>query len=681
MENHEHNHKHEHEHEKCESQIKCSCCHDDDEEEEEHSLKKIIIAIAVFAVALVLKHLVNFENLFPSVKNIANYQNYAYILLCLIAYLLVGKDVVIGAVKNILKGKVFDEQFLMTVASLGAVFIGEVGEAVAVVLFYQIGEYFEDYAVDKSKDSIDSLMKICPDTANVIRDGKTVEISAEEVVPGDIVVVKPGERIPVDGIVVEGKSFIDTSALTGESVPREVFEGNDVFSGAINKNSVITIKAVRPASESSASRVIRLVSESSEKKTKTERFITRFSKVYTPTVCFAAIAVGLLPPIILKITTGNWTWSTWIYRALEFLVVSCPCAIVISVPLSFFGGIGNASRKGILVKGSSAIEGLSKAKTAVFDKTGTLTKGVFVVSDVHLAPGSEIPADELIAIAAHAETYSNHPAAISLKKAHHGECCSLAKITDAQEISGQGIKVNLNGIIVLAGNQRLMEEQNVQGFVKCDKPDFGTIVHVAQDGKYCGHIIISDETKEDSAFAIQNLKNAGVEKIVMLTGDTKKSAEKTAKELGITDVYSQLLPGDKVTKVEELLSAMEKNGRKKGTLLFAGDGINDAPVLARADIGIAMGGMGADAAIESADVVIMNDSISKIAEGIKISRKTKRIVYENIVGSLSLKVAIMILSALGITNMWLAVFGDVGICFLAILNTMRLSGFKKTENK
>ena len=674
MENHEHEHSHEHK--KCENQIKCSCCHEE-EEEEEHSLKKIIIAAVVFAIALFLKHLVNFENLFPNVKNIASYQNYAYILLCLAAYLLVGKDVVIGAVKNILKGKIFDEQFLMTLASLGAVFIGEVGEAVAVVLFYQIGEYFEDYAVDKSKDSIDSLMEICPDTANVIRDGKTVEISAEEVAVGDIVIVKPGERIPVDGVVIEGKSFIDTSALTGESVPREVFEGNEVFSGAINKNALITIKTLRPASESSASRVIRLVSESSEKKTKTERFITRFSKIYTPVVCVAALLVGVIPPVITKVATGNWTWSVWIYRALEFLVVSCPCAIVISVPLSFFGGIGNASRKGILVKGSAAIEGLSKAKTAVFDKTGTLTKGVFVVSDVHLAQGCDIPADELIAIAAHAETYSNHPAAISLKKAHHGECCSLAKITNAQEISGQGIKVNLNGKVVLAGNQRLMEEQNVQGFAKCSKPDYGTIVHVAQDGKYCGHIIISDETKSDSASAIQNLKNAGVQKVVMLTGDTKESAEKTAKELGITDVYSQLLPGDKVSKVEELIASMKNNGRKRGTLLFAGDGINDAPVLARADVGIAMGGMGADAAIESADVVIMNDSIAKIADGIKISRKTKRIVYENIVASLGTKVAIMVLSALGITNMWLAVFGDVGICILAILNTMRLSGFKK----
>ncbi len=678
MENHEHehNHEHSHEHKKCESQIKCSCCHEE-EEEEEHSLKKIIIAAVVFVAALLLRHLVNFENLFPNVKNIASYQDYAYIFLCLIAYLLVGKDVVIGAVKNILKGKIFDEQFLMTLASLGAVFIGEVGEAVAVVLFYQIGEYFEDYAVDKSKDSIDSLMEICPDTASVVRDGKTVEISAEEVAVGDIVIVKPGERIPVDGVVIEGKSFIDTSALTGESVPREVFEGNEVFSGAINKNALITIKTLRPASESSASRVIRLVSESSEKKTKTERFITRFSKIYTPLVCLAALLVGVLPPVITKIATGNWTWSVWIYRALEFLVVSCPCAIVISVPLSFFGGIGNASRKGILVKGSAAVEGLSKAKTAVFDKTGTLTKGVFVVSDVHLAQECNIPADELIAIAAHAETYSNHPAAISLKKAHHGECCSLAKITNAQEISGQGIKVNLNGKVVLAGNQRLMEEQNVQGFAKCSKPDYGTIVHVAQDGKYCGHIIISDETKADSAFAIQSLKNAGVQKVVMLTGDTKESAEKTAEELGITDVYSQLLPGDKVSKVEELIAVMKKNGRKSGTLLFAGDGINDAPVLARADVGIAMGGMGADAAIESADVVIMNDSIAKISDGIKISRKTKRIVYENIVASLGTKAAIMILSALGITNMWLAVFGDVGICILAILNTMRLSGFKK----
>ncbi len=660
----------------CESQEKscscgCGCCH---EEEEEHSLKKIIVAVVIFVLALILKHLLKLENLFSSVKNIGEYQKYAYYILCLASYILVGKDVVLGAVKNILKGKIFDEQFLMTVASLGAVFIGEAGEAVAVVLFYQIGEYFEDYAVDKSKDSIDSLMKICPDIANILRDGKIVEIPAEEVKIGDILVVKPGERIAVDAKVVEGTSFIDTSALTGESVPREVFIGDDVFSGAINKNSVLKIKAIRVAQESSASRIIRLVSESSEKKTRTERFITRFSKVYTPVVCILAVLVAFLPPLILGLCGSEWNFSTWIYRALEFLVVSCPCAIVISVPLAFFGGIGNASRKGILVKGSSAIEGLSKARAAVFDKTGTLTKGVFEVSEVHLVSGSKMTEDELIAVAAHAESFSDHPAALSLKKAHHGECCTLAKIENAQEISGQGIKVVVDSKTVLAGNQRLMKEQNVQGFEDCKKSDYGTIIHVAQDGVYCGHILISDETKEDSEKAIKSLKSAGIQKIVMLTGDNVQSAKKTADELGITEVFAELLPQNKVSKVEELLGGM-----KKGTLLFAGDGINDAPVLARADVGIAMGAMGSDAAIESADVVIMNDSISKIADGIKISKKTKRIVYQDIIGSLTIKILIMILSALGITNMWAAVFGDVGVCFLAILNTMRLSGFKRKD--
>ena len=669
---HEHHHEHDHEHEHCH-------CHEHDHEhdEDEGSLKKIIISAVILVAALLVEHLTPIHNFLLNFFTENDLNKYLYIgtgIMYMVAYLVIGKEVVLGALRNLLKGHIFDEQFLMTVASLGAVFVKEFPEAVAVMLFYQIGEFFEDFAVDKSKDSISALMDICPDTATVYKDGKQITVKAEEVLPGDIVIVKPGERIPVDGIVVKGKTFLDNSALTGESVPKEVFEGNEVYSGAINSNALIEIKCVRISEQSAASRIIELVSSSSDKKTKTERFITRFSKVYTPIVCILAVLVAVVPTVVFGLAGGQWEWSKWIYRSLMFLVVSCPCALVISVPLAFFSGIGSASRRGILLKGSSAIEGLSKVKTCAFDKTGTLTKGVFVVTDVHCVNPEALPEDELIAIAAHAEIYSNHPAAKSLREAHHGECCSLAKVTDAEEIKGQGIKVNLDGKIVLAGNALLMKHQNVADYVECTDTDAGTVVHVAIDGKYAGHIVISDQTKNDTQDALDSIKKAGVKKLVMLTGDNEQSACKVADELGMNNVYANLLPEDKVSKVEELL-AEEKSC--KGTVAFAGDGINDSPVLARADVGIAMGALGSDAAIESADVVIMNDSIAKIAEAIKISKKTKRIVYENIVFSLGVKVAIMALSAFGITGMWLAVFGDVGVCFLAILNSMRSLAVRK----
>ena len=716
----------------CEEHGSCGCghshsdlhCHCHDDDEEEMSLKKIIIAAVLFACGLLISHfgeklagalaseqasavmqsLKAAENALSSLGGISGVSRILSIALYFFAYVLVGKNVVIGALKKVFGAKkgehehgeheghehdehghaghgkgwsaVFDEQFLMTVASLGAIFVGELPEAVGVMLFYQIGEWFQDYAVDKSRDSISALMKIRPDKAVVLRDGKEVSVDANDVEIEETIVVRPGERVPVDGEVVSGKSFIDNSALTGESVPLEVFVGNKVSSGAVNIDSVIQVRATKKSEDSAAARILKLVEESSEKKTKAERFITRFARVYTPIVCALALAVALLPPLALKFFApalfAEYGWSVWIYRALIFLVVSCPCAIVISVPLTFFAGIGAAGKKGILVKGSGALDVLSKVKTVVFDKTGTLTKGVFVVTDVHPVEG-KIQPDELIALAAHAETYSNHPVSNSLKQAHSKkECCSLVQLTDAQEISGQGIKVNLDGKIVLAGNQRLMENQGVNGFSECEKDGGGTVVHVAVDGEYYGHIVISDVTKEDSADAIKKLKKAGVKEIVMLTGDGEKAAQKTAAELGITRVFASLLPEDKVTKVEELLTGSNR------AVAFAGDGINDAPVLARADVGIAMGAIGSDAAIESADVVIMNDSPALIADAVQNAKKTISIVKQNIVLSLGIKAVIMLLGALGIANMWIAVFGDTGVALIAVLNALRALRFKKS---
>lgn len=656
-----------HSHNHIDSCCSCGCEHGSDHEESGKT-KKIILAGVLFVLGMVLEHL----NIKPVFYGNIDIIKTAVLALYLLSYLNCGKDVVIQAFRNISKGRIFDEQFLMSVASIGAIFVGQIPEAVAVMLFYQTGELFEDYAVDKSRDSINSLMEICPDKATVIHNGIERTVNAEDLECGETIIVKPGERIPADGIVIKGKSFIDSSVLTGESVPKAVFEGNEVFSGSINTHAAIEIKVTRPASESAAARIIKLAEQSSERKTKTERFITRFSRVYTPGVCILAVFVAVLPPAFTGFTTGTWEWSKWIYRALMFLVISCPCALVISVPLSFFGGIGKACRNGILVKGSSAIENLAAIKTVVFDKTGTLTKGVFMVTEVHSEDPDSLSEDELITLAAHAETYSNHPAAMSIKKAHHcTEKCTMANINDAEEISGQGIRTKIGGKTILAGNTRLMTENSVSGFKEKDTEASGTTVYLAIDGKYSGYIVISDETKEDAKAGIAELKKIGIKKIVMLTGDTEASGLKTARETGIDEIYANLLPKDKVEKVESLISELESNGRKKGTVAFAGDGINDAPVISRADVGIAMGALGSDAAIESADVVIMTDEPAKIARAIKISRTTISIVYQNIILSLGVKAAIMVISATGTGNMWLAVFGDVGVCFLAILNSMR----------
>lgn len=652
----------------------------DEHEENEISLARIITAGILLVAAEILEHI----KLSDFIKNfylIDTYQQYIFTGICLAAYLLVGYGVVKSAVKNILRGEFFDEKFLMSVASLGAVCIGQLPEAVAIMLFYQIGERFEDYAVDKSEKSINALMEIRPDTANVIRGGKEITVKAEEVQPGETIVVKPGERIPVDGIITKGSSFLDNSAITGESVPVEIAEGAEVFSGAINKNSAIEIRTVRLSEDSAASRIIKMVEFSSQKKTKTERFITRFSRIYTPAVCILALSVAIIPSITIGLSKGEWQWSEWVYRAISFLVVSCPCAIVISVPLTFFGGIGAASRNGILMKGSSSVEALSRIRTAVFDKTGTLTKGIFAVSEICPADAS-ISKDALIALAAHAEAKSNHPVAKSLGAAHSGECCKRQNLSDAEEIAGQGIKVNLNGNIILAGNETLLKENKVLNFDSgAAKEKAGTIIHIAENGKYLGFIVISDQIKDDAKTAIKNLKKNGVSKIVMLTGDSGKAAEKAASQLGITEVFSELLPQDKVSKIEILLEELKNSN---GKVAFAGDGINDAPVLARADVGIAMGALGSDAAIESADVVIMTDEPSKVADSIKISKKTMSIVRQNIVFSIGIKVLIMLASGIGIGSMWLAVFGDVGVSFLAVLNSMRAlgcTGLRKTRRQ
>ena len=652
----------------------------DEHEENEISLARIITAGILLVAAEILEHI----KLSDFIKNfylIDTYQQYIFTGICLAAYLLVGYGVVKSAVKNILRGEFFDEKFLMSVASLGAVCIGQLPEAVAIMLFYQIGERFEDYAVDKSEKSINALMEIRPDTANVIRGGKEITVKAEEVQPGETIVVKPGERIPVDGIITKGISFLDNSAITGESVPVEITEGAEVFSGAINKNSAIEIRTVRLSEDSAASRIIKMVEFSSKKKTKTERFITRFSRIYTPAVCILALSVAIIPSITIGLSKGEWQWSEWVYRAISFLVVSCPCAIVISVPLTFFGGIGAASRNGILMKGSSSVEALSRIRTAVFDKTGTLTKGIFAVSEICPADAS-ISKDALIALAAHAEAKSNHPVAKSLGAAHSGECCKRQNLSDAEEIAGQGIKVNLNGNIVLAGNETLLKENKVLNFdARAAKEKAGTIIHIAENGKYLGFIVISDQIKDDAKTAVKNLKKTGVSKIVMLTGDSGKAAEKAASQIGITEVFSELLPQDKVSKIEILLEELKNSN---GKVAFAGDGINDAPVLARADVGIAMGALGSDAAIESADVVIMTDEPSKVADSIKISKKTMSIVRQNIVFSIGIKVLIMLASGIGIGSMWLAVFGDVGVSFLAVLNSMRAlgcTGLRKTRRQ
>ena len=583
------------------------------------------------------------------------------LILYAISYLLAGGDVVKRAFDNIKEGEVFDENFLMAVASIGAFLIGEAPEGVAVMLFYQVGEMFQSYAVGQSRRSIANLMDIRPDYANVLRNDEIVTISPEEVGIGEIIIVKAGERVPLDGIVVEGNSMLDTSALTGESLPREVTAGSELLSGCININGLISAKVTKPFSESTVNKILELVENASSRKSKSEKFITKFARVYTPVVVVIAVILAVIPPLVLK----DATFSQWIYRALSFLVVSCPCALVISVPLSFFGGIGGASKNGILVKGSNYLEAMAKTEVVVFDKTGTLTKGVFKVQKIHSENNQP---EELLKLAAYAENYSNHPISLSLKEAYEKEIDSRL-ILDVEEISGHGVTALVDNKKVMAGNDKLMEKFNIQYNKELHE---GTVVHVACEGKYAGYILIADQVKDDALSAIKTLKENNIREIVMLTGDSESAGVSIAKGLGIDKVYTKLLPQDKVERVEQLISQKSE----KGMLMFVGDGINDAPVLARADIGVAMGGLGSDAAIEAADVVIMTDEPSKIASAIKISKNTLKIANQNIVFAISVKIIILILSTFGFASLWAAVFADVGVTFIAVLNSMRALNFK-----
>ncbi|MCQ4924422.1 heavy metal translocating P-type ATPase [Tissierella carlieri] len=583
------------------------------------------------------------------------------IALFIISYIIVGGDIVKKAIRNISRGKVFDENFLMSIATIGAFLIGEYPEGVAVMLFYQVGELFQSYAVDKSRRSISNLMDIRPDYANLKKGDDIVKVDPDEVKIGEIIVIKAGEKVPLDGKVIEGSSMLDTIALTGESVPREVGVGSDILSGCININGVITVEVAKEFEESTVSKILDLVENASSKKSNSEQFITKFARYYTPVVVIIAAILAIVPPLII----AEATFSDWIYRALSFLVVSCPCALVISIPLSFFGGIGGASRKGVLVKGSNYLEALAKTEIVVFDKTGTLTKGVFNVQEIHSEGVSE---EELLELTAYAESYSNHPISLSLKNAY-GKEIDNGRIIDVEEIPGHGIIATVDGNKVIAGNIKLMKKMKISYF---EGEVIGTIVHVAINDKYAGYIVIADELKKDSAQAIKVLKEADIKKTVMLTGDNKNIASKVAKELGIDKVYAELLPADKVEKLEELFSQKSN----KGKLAFVGDGINDAPVLARADIGIAMGGLGSDAAIEAADVVIMTDEPSKISTAMKISKKTLKIAYQNIAFAIGIKIIVLILSAIGITTMWAAIFADVGVTIIAILNAFRALNVK-----
>lgn len=610
---------------------------------------KIIISAILFVLALVIP----FSN--EWINN----------GLFIISYLVVGCEILKKAVRNIFRGKVFDENFLMAVATIGAFAIGEFPEAVAVMLFYQVGELFQSYAVDKSRKSISSLMDIRPDYANIEKDGKIEKVDPDEVKIGDIIIVKTGEKIPLDGVVVEGTSSLDTMALTGESVPRVVKTEDEVLSGCINKDGLLKIRVTKEFGESTVSKILDLVENASSKKSKSENFITKFAKYYTPTVVIIAVLLAFIPPIILKDFN---TFSVWLYRALSFLVVSCPCALVISIPLSFFGGIGGASKMGILIKGSNYLEALANTETVVFDKTGTLTEGIFEVQDIY-AEGIE--KDELLRIVAHAENYSNHPIAKSVKKAYNKEIDENI-IKNPQELSGKGIWARIDEKDILVGNEKLMLEEKID-FKKCD--EVGTILYVAIDKKYVGYVLIADKIKQDSSKTIRELKAMNIKETVMLTGDKKEVGEYVAKKLNMDKVYTELLPDGKVEKVEELL----KQKSEKGKLVFVGDGINDAPVLTISDIGVAMGGLGSDAAIEAADIVIMTDETSKISKAINLSKKTMRIVHENIIFAIFVKIAVLVLTAFGASTMWEAVFADVGVSVIAIINALRMLNIKKFE--
>lgn len=622
---------------------------------------RIVAALAIFAAVFAVTEFV------PLAQYVGGETNALYLefVLFLIPYLIAGYDVLLKAARNICNGQVFDENFLMTIATVGAFALvlfpdsqPHMAEGAAVMLFYQVGELFQGYAVGKSRQSIADMMDIAPDFANVMRDGKLVQVDPYEIGVGDEIVVKPGERVPLDGTIVEGSTQLDTAALTGESVPRHVEEGAEVISGCVNMTGKITVKVSKPFEQSTVSRILELVESASEKKAQTENFITRFARYYTPIVTIGALVLAVLPPLLF-----GQSWSDWIERGLTFLVVSCPCALVISVPLSFFGGIGGASRLGILVKGGNYLEALSHTETVVFDKTGTLTNGSFNVVAVHPDAAAEVDPDLILSIAAHAEAYSDHPIAVSVKEAFTGEI-DQSRIADVREEGGHGVRAVVDERVVLVGNDKLMREEGI-AYHDCELT--GTILHVSIDGKYAGHIIIADVVKEDAAECIKRLHAAGVRKTVMLTGDRAEVAKAVAEKLGLDEYHGKLLPEDKVNQVERLLGETSE----KGKLAFVGDGINDAPVLTRADIGIAMGAMGSDAAIEAADIVLMDDKPSKIASAIRIARKTMRIVWQNIVFALGVKFAVLVLAAVGLATMWLAVFADVGVAILAILNAMR----------
>ena len=609
--------------------------------------KKMLIRIIIAAVLIVV------FSLLPA-------EGYLRFVLFMIPYLVIGYDILKKAFKGILNKQVFDENFLMAVATVGAILLGDYSEGVAVMLFYQIGELFQSYAVGKSRRNISELMDIRPDYANIEKDGTLEQVDPDEVEIGTIIVVQPGEKVPIDGVITEGTSTLNTSALTGESLPRDAKAGDEVISGCINMTGLLKIRTTKEFGESTVSKILELVENSSSRKSKSENFISKFAKYYTPAVCYGALALAFIPPIVLLIMGKPAMWGDWIYRALTFLVISCPCALVISIPLSFFAGIGGASNQGILVKGSNYLETLAQTKYVVFDKTGTMTQGVFEVSGIH---HNEMPNEKLLEYAALAECSSSHPISKSLQKAY-GKPIDRNRVTDIEEISGNGVIAKVDGISVAAGNTKLM---NRLGIAYQDCHHVGTVVHMAIDGKYAGHILISDIIKPHAKEAIAELKKAGISKTVMLTGDSKRVADQVAEELGIQEVYSELLPADKVSRVEELLNQKSE----KDKLAFVGDGINDAPVLSRADIGIAMGALGSDAAIEAADIVLMDDDPLKISKAIKIARKCIRIVYENIYFAIGIKVLCLILGALGIANMWMAIFADVGVMILAVLNAIR----------
>lgn len=609
-------------------------------------LGRIILAFIIYIFAIVGEHsgvLERFPGIWPK------------LLIFLVPYLIIGWDIIYKAARGIINGQVFDENFLMTIATFGAFGVREYSEAVAVMLFYQVGELFQNYAVNRSRQSISAMMDICPEYANIEEDGQLKQVDPDEVAVGDIIVIKAGERIPLDGVVISGESMIDTSALTGESVPRAAREGTEVISGCVNGGGLLKVKVTKEFEDSTVARILELVENASSKKAKVENFITRFARYYTPVVVIAAVLLAVIPPLALGQEFGSW-----IQRACIFLVISCPCALVISVPLSFFGGIGAASKKGVLVKGSNFLEALAEMDTIVFDKTGTLTKGEFKVTKLHPVGMSD---EELLELAALAENYSNHPIAASLKEAYAKET-DVNRLGETEEISGHGVKTVIDGKHVLAGNGKLMEQAGID-YETC--ADAGTVIYVARDGKFAGSVLISDTIKKETFEAIRSLKSVGVRRTIMLTGDRKEVGEAVAREIGLDDVYTELLPADKVEKVETLLKSMNE-GRK---LAFVGDGINDAPVLTRADIGIAMGSMGSDAAIEAADVVLMDDNPAKIASVVKIARKTLKIVKQNIVFALAVKALVLILGAVGMANMWEAVFADVGVSVIAILNAMR----------